>query len=102
MAENEIHKGDIGTNFVITIYDNGVPANLSSATTSNLIFKKPDGKKVTKTLSKVTTGEDGQFYYTTIDGDLDMAGAWQMQAFIQTPAGGWSSDILEFTVYPNL
>lgn len=102
MAEGEIHKGDIGTTFLIIVEEDGAPADLSSATLANLIFKDPIGRKITRPLSKVTTGADGQFYYMTVEGDLGMDGTWKSQAFVQTNIGSWSTEVVEFEVFPNL
>lgn len=102
MAVEEIHRNDIGTVFNITVKDGDEVVNLSGATTLNLIFKKPNGDIVTKAAVVITDGTDGGIKYTTVDGDLDVAGMWRMQGFIVLGSNSWSTDIISFKVYPNL
>lgn len=100
----EIHQGDIGTMFKITILDqNGEPKPLSSYTTKQLIFKKPSGTTLTKTASFLTDGSDGIIYYTSISGDLDETGVWKLQAYVHDGVSNYrKSNVGSFQVYPNL
>ena len=100
----EIHLGDIGTTFRLTIVDcDDVAIDISSATVKNIIFKKPSGTSVTQDGVFYTDGTDGILEYVTIADDLDTAGeTWKIQAFVTLNTGTWSSDIGTFTVYDNL
>lgn len=98
----DIFIGDIGTIFRATVKDNGVARDISSATLRQLIFQKPDETTVTKTATLTTDGTDGKMQYTTILNDLDQAGRWVVQGYIETPAGKWHTDFYRFTVYKNL
>lgn len=107
MAAHEIHVGDLGTVFVLTVKDGVNLVDLSSATTKQILFEKPSGVLLTKTAQFVTDGRDGQLSYTTLAGDLNeptgnKPARWKMQAYVVTPAGAWHSDIVSFLVYPNL
>ena len=66
MSANEIHVGDIGTVFEVTVKDGEDVVDVSSATTRQLIFKSKDGAVLTKTAVLVTDGTDGKIKYTTI------------------------------------
>ena len=57
---------------------------------------------LTKTASFYTDGSDGIIQYTTINGDLDTAGEWGVQAYIVSASGTWHSDIIPMRVYPNV
>lgn len=98
----EIHIGDIGTAFQVTLYDCDTVVDVSSATTVEIIFLKPDGTKVTQTASFVTDGIDGVIQYLSQNGDLDQSGGWKLQAHIVLPTGEWWSDTDKFKVYENL
>ena len=103
----ELHVGDIGTIVRATISDTGSDGtksvlNVSGALTKELIFRKPDGSKLTKTAIYTTNGTDGKIQYVTQSGDLDTAGSWNLQAYIVTPSGTWYSSIGSFKVYENL
>ena len=102
MSANEIHVGDVGTIFRVTIKDDATVVNVSSATTKQLIFSKPDGTNLVKTAEFYTTGVDGIIQYTTVSGDLDTEGQWRIQAYVIMPAGSWKSDVAKFVVYTNL
>jgi len=98
----EIHIGDIGTVFEVTLYDCDVAVDLTGAITQEVIFLKPDGTKVTKTTSFKTDGTDGIIQYASILDDLDQAGGWKLQAHIVLPSGEWWSDTDKFKVHENL
>ena len=98
----EIHVGDIGTVFEVTIQDDGVAVNISSATTKEIIFRKPDKTLLTKAANFSTDGTDGKIRSTTVSGDLNAAGVWSIQAHVILPGGDWKSSISEFSVIPNL
>lgn len=109
-CKDEVHLNDIGTIFRATINDCDetldpaaqVVLDISSATTTELIFEKPSGATLTKTATFTTDGTDGQIEYATISGDLDEIGTWRIQAYIVLPSGSWRSDIGCFTVHENL
>ena len=88
---SKIYIGDVGT---IIRVDAG--QDISTATTLDIKYRKPDGTEAT------WTGVlDGTNFvrYTTIAGDLDQTGGWQIQLVIALP--GWSGcgETTGFTVY---
>ncbi len=103
MAANEIHFGDIGTVFKVTIKDDSTVVDISTASTKQIVLKKPSGEKLTKTANFLTDGSDGIITYTTISGDLDEAGMWKIQGYIVLSGGNtFYTDINAFKVYRNL
>ena len=102
MAQNEIHKGDIGTTLKTTVKNASVVVDISAATTKNILLGKPDGTSLTKSGSFTTDGTDGDLEYATISGDLDQIGCWKLQAHIVTSSGEWKSDLSIFEVYKNI
>jgi len=102
MAANEIHVGDITTKFLVTVTDDSVAEDISSATTKDIIFRKPDGTLLTKAGVFETDGTDGKLFYLTIADDLDTEGVWSLQVSLILSSGTWKSDVSEFTVYANL
>jgi hypothetical protein len=101
MAANEIHVNDIGTVFTITLLDGTSTVGISTATTKNIIFGKPDGTSVIQTGTFTTDGTDGKLYYTSVSGDLDQCGFWKIQVHI-IDSGAWRSDIGNFEVHKNI
>lgn len=102
MAANEIHEDDVGIQFMPTISNGTNAIDLSTATTKDLIFKKPGGDILTKGASFYTDGTDGVIYYTSVSGDLSENGRWKMQAHIVTPSSDFKTDIYNFKVSRNL
>ncbi len=102
MSANEIHLNDIGTIFEVTVMDGAAVVDVSTATTKEFIFRKPDLSTVTKAAAFSTNGVDGKLKYTFLSGDLDQTGVWFLQAHIVLPTGAWRSDQLSFSVFPNL
>ena len=99
---SEIHYGDIGVNFNITVMNGTAVLNVSNANSINIIFQKPDGSDLIKTATLVTNGTDGNIRYTSVSGDLDQIGTWQIQAKVDFGASVFSTDIQKFKVYRNI
>lgn len=67
---------------IIRDQDHGI-VDISTATTKNLVFYKPDGTTlVTKAMTFTTDGTDGSVYYVMEAAVIDTAGEWQMQVHI--------------------
>lgn len=98
----EVHVGDIGTIFRVTLYDGTSVVDLSSATEKLLVFQKPNRDSVAQTAAFYTDGTDGILQYQTVTDDLDMSGAWSIQAVVTLSSGKWSSSVGTFTVYDNI
>jgi hypothetical protein len=99
---SEIHAGDIGVNFNITVMNGTAVLNVSNANSISIIFQKPDGSDLIKTATLVTDGTDGNIRYTSVSGDLDQIGTWQIQAKVNFGASVFSTDIQKFKVYRNI
>ena len=102
MAESEIHVGDVGTVFVLTVYDGDELVDVSGATTKQVRLMDPGGNTVAKDASFTTNGTDGKIQHTTVLGDMDETGWWQIQAYLVLPTWRGHSDIAKFIVYGNL
>ena len=105
MAVGEIHVGDIGTIFRITIRDEDETViDVSTASSLQLKFRKPEtGDIITKTASFYTDGTDGIVQWaTTSADDLDESGIWSIQGKVTVGSLTHHSDIAYFQVYDNL
>lgn len=129
VLRREIRVGDIDTAFVLRLFDlspnvfdpatmkNPPPLNVSAATGTDLqiIFNRPIPASnppliVTAGFTTVSPplpdqvgdGTDGYIEYRSVLGFLSVAGLWQAQGLIALPPGTWSSQIISFTVHPNL
>lgn len=97
-----VHKyNNIGVAFKATIQEDGAAVDVSTASTKQIKFTKPDGTVETKTATFVTDGTDGVIQYVTVDGDLDMTGGWKATGYVEGLGGftGHSTDH-EFRVEP--
>lgn len=98
----EIHVGDVGTEFRITILEGAAVVDLSSASSIDIIIKRPDGTLITANGSLYTDGTDGIIYYNILVGDLDQGGIYKIQAVVTIGAATYSSSIGSFKVMCNL
>jgi hypothetical protein len=98
----EIHALDIGTELRITITDDGVAVDLSTATTLEYLIRKPDGSLLTVNADLYTDGTDGILTYTTVDGDTDIAGLYKIQAKVTIGSGTFYSSSAAFKVHCNV
>lgn len=99
---SEIHYGDVGVNFNITVMNDSVPLNVSNANNIYIIFQKPNNDDLIKNASLVTDGTDGKIKYTTVANDLNEIGTWQIQAKVDFGNSVFYTNIQKFKVYRNL
>lgn len=99
-----IFENDVGTIFKVKIVDcdTGDVIDISAATTLQITFKKPDKKTVTKTAAFSTDGSDGYLQYVVVDGDIDMVGIWNLQAYVAGVGFKNNSTVGTFVVDDNL
>lgn len=101
-------KGEIRLNQTLkiigTIKDqDGDVADVSEASTKDLIFEKPSGGKLVKNdVSFNSDGKDGKLTYTTLTTDLDELKVWEYQFKVVVGGGTYYSDIGSFEVRRNL
>ena len=98
----DITVGDIGTIIRLTVKENGTAVDVSSATTNQLVFKKPNGTTVSKTATFQTDGTDGVVQYTTQSGDIDVAGSWKVQANLVLSSWSGRTQPITFNVARTL
>ena len=80
---NAIHVNNVGVEFRITLEQDDVVIDVSSATVTQIIFRKPSGEMLTYDVDFYTDGTDGILTYTSIDGDLDEGGNYRIQAYCE-------------------
>lgn len=99
----DIHVGDVGTVFVVTIQDDGVPVDLSTGTSASniMIFRKPDGEVLRVSTNFYSDGSDGKIKYTVSSSSvIDQYGTWKISANVNTDSGQWTATASDFTVLP--
>ena len=103
-CSDTLYVGDAGVNLIIDLVDCGTAVDLSTLNTAEFIFKKPDDTPLVKTASVVGDPTNGQLGYVFQTGELDQAGRWQVQAYldITSPAFIGHSQIDEFEVIAPL
>ncbi len=106
-ASKTVRKNDIGVIFTATFFepdpdnpDTFIVKDISTATIKELIFQKPNPDLTVdvRTADFVTNGEDGQVQYTSLGGDLDVAGRWSLEGEVTLPTGTFRSDRARFDV----
>lgn len=84
----EVQQCEIGAEIEVDFLDeNGDPIDISDATLKQINFKRPDGSTLCFIAEFKDDGEDGQLIYTTAAGDLEQAGWWSVQAYIELQNG---------------
>ena len=98
-----VHNADIGTIFRLTITDTaGTAIDVSTAATKFIYFQKPDGTKKKNTAAFYTDGSDGIIQYTSVSGDIDQTGLWQVQGYVETSDGKFFTQKTTFSVLNTL
>jgi hypothetical protein len=96
------HVGDLAT-VRIDILENGSGVDVSGASVKQIKFRKPSGAVVTKTATSVS-GDPSMIEYAFTAGELDEAGYWEAQPYLEGVAGwtGHGDITVEFEVAANL
>lgn len=98
-----IRYGDVGVRFDVTITDNytDLPLDLTTATAAHIYLRKPSGEVLDETAT-VTDADAGVISYTTVSGDLDELGEWEIQGRVWFGTDTYGTDPVSFAVGPNL
>ena len=99
---SQIHVGDIGTTLVGTVLDDGAVVDISSASSMQMIIKRPDQTTMTKTASNYTDGTDGKMKYVTVTDDIDQVGNWKIQGKVVIGSATYYSSVSTFKVHCNI
>jgi len=99
---DRIHVNDIGTQIILTVLEDGAAYDISSATTLQIIIKKPDTTTLTKTASFFTDGTDGKMVYISVSGDFDVPGYYKIQGKVIIGGSTFYTTTSTFKVYCNL
>lgn len=97
---DEIHRLDSGTDFEFEVYNNGAPADLSSATVKRFKFRKPDfdQTRIVRDAQFLTDGTDGILYYRFDDDELDILGPWEAEVYLEFLGWKGHTSIVTFEV----
>lgn len=86
----KIYVGDTGTDIIL---DSG--ADISSATTLQIKYKKPSGDTGAWTATVQSTTKA---VYTTQAGDLDESGEWRIQIYVELSSWSGHGEAVSLTV----
>lgn len=99
----EIHVGDIGTAFIITVKDESDNiVDVSTATLKTISFKNPSKVIISKSAALTTDGTDGKIQVVTASGDIDQKGRWVGQAKVGFAGGQFYTNVFKFEVEGNI
>lgn len=101
--EDGAQVGDVGLQIIVQVLDqNGAVIDIGGAVALKIKLLKPDGTTLDKTASFLTDGSDGKIYYTTIVGDLNQAGLWQVQGKLTLDGTAKSTRLAGMIVAENV
>ena len=98
MAFTNIHVDDFGWVAQLAVTEDGAAVDISSYTTRQFVFRKPDATEVTKTAVFDSDGTDGVLDYTVEDGLIDATGYWGVRAVLTKANAELTSDTVTFFV----
>src|SRR5688500_13593448 len=99
MAWSSITAGDFGFEGRLRVVQDDIAVDISTYTTLQFILRHiKTGTEKTVTASFLTTGVDGWLKYTFVDGDIDAAGDWSVQAVVSKTGARLTSDWHRFSV----
>lgn len=95
-----VRENDIGVVFRITITKNsdGTVLDISSATTREIVFRRPSGVIVTKTAVVTNSGTDGKMEYVSEADFLNETGNWKLQGHVIVGSNDLTTEMGAFSV----
>jgi len=99
---SQVQLGDVGTEILVTVKEDGLPADISTATVKKFLLQKKNRTTLVVDASFVTSGSDGQLHYFTSGSEVDIKGTCTLQVYLELPDGKWHTSKSEFTVEENL
>jgi hypothetical protein len=90
-SSNKVYVGDIGTEIILDAKE-----DISTATTVEIRYKKPDGTTGAWTGAVYDTTKGR---YVTVSGDLDQAGSWYLQLYVVLPSWSGHGETVAVTIY---
>lgn len=97
------NAGQIGLNIIYQVQDaNGQPRDISSFTTTELIFLKPNRTKLIVPVDFQGDGTDGELVYVTEEGDLEPYGTFEVQSHLAKLNVDEYTEVSLFSVSKNL
>ena len=103
MTAQYIQANAVGLVITLAVKDEaGAALDLTTATTTQIILKPPQGYPITKTATVPSPATDGKVRYVTEAGVLGVPGKWRAQAFVAVGGNEYYSTTIEFQVGANL
>ena len=104
MSLAEVHEFNIGTRFIFTVFDQDkVVIDISTATTMEVLFQRPDRTTFAKVAIFTGDGTDGRLEYVSEVNDLTPAGDWFIQARVANlPSSDFRSEVLPLKIHGNI
>jgi hypothetical protein len=102
MTFKTFQVGVIGATIELDITEDGIPKNISTATSKKIRLTGPDDVSKDYLASFLTDGTDGKLIYTTLGDELNVAGYWQAQALLIMGSFNGDTAVAAFTVKDNL
>ena|SRR4030042_2112786 len=90
----KVYKGNYGVPVRVA-----TGMDLSNVTSSILLIKKPDGREASWTATKGTPETDGILEYTSISGDFDVSGNFQLQAEVSGTGFKFTGETAIFKIW---
>ena len=94
--EKRVYVGDVGTLLIVETF-----VDLLKATVKKILYKKPDGT-TGEWLGTVAEGDPTQIRYYLQEGDIDMAGIWKLQVYVEMPGWKGVGDVVILPVYSRI
>ena len=98
----EFGLDDVGGILILTVKENGVAKDISTASVINYFIKDPHEVTTKKLAAFNTDGTDGKVKYTFVATDLDLEGQYEVQVLIITPTWTGKSSSYKFRVRDTL
>ncbi len=86
MANKIARIRDSGVPLIVEVTEDGVAVDISAATTTEILLRRPRGGTKREAATFTTDGTDGKVEFTTDATTLDTVGIWEVQARIVTPS----------------
>lgn len=102
MSQKKFRKNDTGSALELVFVEDESAVDISQATVKRITLMNPGGAVAQKEAAFSSDGTDGKIRYVIQAGDLDTAGWWKAEGYVELAGKALRTSKARFEVEPTL
>lgn len=103
MPDNKVYVNSIGTRIRLRVFEDDDTENLIGAANTKIYYVKPGDSSENSWTAIIDATTNKHIYFdTTVVGDLDIRGTWQLQSYHEKSGWKGRGEMVEMIIYDNM